>query len=91
MVSSKTSIPFCLLYPLVCLLPQRLRIARLSCQQAGEGIVRGCALCIGVASGGFRAGEHPLAGDEEVGVVRVITLGWVHAGSLLLTGLAWLW
>jgi 1,4-dihydroxy-2-naphthoate octaprenyltransferase len=60
------------------LLPQRLRVGRLSLKQAGEGIVGGGPLLFRRTSGRLRAGENLLGRDQEVNVVQVITLGWIH-------------
>lgn len=68
------------------LLPQRLRVGRLSWKQAGEGIVGWDFFPFGLTPGGFGAGEHPLGGDEQVDIIQVVTPGWVQGNHLLLTG-----
>src|SRR5215210_9578256 len=61
--------------------PQRLRVGRLSREQAGEGIVSRWGfgarrLWLGASCLG--AGENLLGGDQELNVVQFVTSGWVH-------------
>jgi hypothetical protein len=52
-------------------------------KQAGEGIVGGGPLLFRRTSGRLRAGENLLGRDQEVNVVQVIPLGWIHWPDLL--------
>jgi hypothetical protein len=69
--------------PLVsCHPPQAdLGIWRLSCEQAGEGIMGGSLGIFRLTASGFGTGEDLLSRYHKVYVVQFITLGWVHSYS----------
>jgi len=54
----------------------------LSAQESGEGVVGGWALALGLAPRRLGAREDPLGGDQEVDVVQVVTLRWIHSASI---------
>ena len=58
--------------------PQRLGIGRLSCEQAREGVMGWRRAPFRMTAGGLSTTEGALSGDQEVDVVVVCTLGWVH-------------
>jgi hypothetical protein len=63
-------------------LPQRRRVGRLSLQRAGKGIVGRGLIPFRLAPRRPSTGEDPLSGDEEVDVVQVVALRWVHKESI---------